>query len=133
MPSFDVGIVGAYLGRHKLKPAWNYWVRDVITFAAGAIGHRGKTSAKIISELLGVPCPTPDEIHTAIGDARWAKRIDTRALDLTSDESRKRDLEHRILSLLRDEGFDETVEKLSETAARWAAKLLPIAPKKASA
>jgi len=125
VPSFDVGMVAAFMLRHGLKPAWNYWVRDVITFAAGAIGHRGKTSSKIVSELLGVPCPTAEEAHTAPGDARWAKRIDTKALELTSEEHRKRELETRIFSLLRDEGFDEPEETLQQTAARWASKLIP--------
>jgi len=134
VPSFDVNMTSGFLLKYGLKPAWNYWMRDVVTFAAGALGLRGKTNSKIVSETLGVAMPDNSEVHTALGDARWAKRIDTKAMELTSEEHRKSDLEEKLFALLRDEGFDETEKKLKETAARWASKLIvQAAPVKASA
>jgi hypothetical protein len=134
VPSFDATMVSGTLLKHGLRPAWNYWIRDVVTFAAGSLGLRGKTNSRIVSEALGAAMPDEREVHTAIGDARWAKRIDTKALELTSEDHRKLDLERKILVLLRDEGFDETEKKLRETARRWASKLIaPSAPAKASA
>jgi hypothetical protein len=132
VPSFDVNMVNGFLLKFGLRPAWNYWMRDVVTFAAGALGLRGKTNSRIVSEALGVALPGPDEVHTALGDARWAKRIDQRALELTSEEHRKLDLETKILTLLLEE-FNDTENALREMAARWASRLVVTGQVKASA
>lgn len=61
-------------------PGWHYHVIDMEALAVGflrAHGHKINLPYKSseISELLGVEQPTEDELHTALGDARWTRRM----------------------------------------------------------
>ncbi|MBF6333667.1 hypothetical protein [Nocardia transvalensis] len=86
VPSFDAEGLARMLRVHRLRPAWKYYLRDVATHAEGWLNGRASlgvplpvpapVTAEQISLACGIQPPGPDERHTALGDARWAMRLD---------------------------------------------------------
>lgn len=85
VPNFDTESLAELLRAHGLTPAWHYHLIDVETLAVGWLRGSGPTAAEAaaglpwssdeLSRLCGVEPPSDDERHTALGDARWARRI----------------------------------------------------------
>ena len=95
--SFDADVLGQRMRAHGICPSWHYHLIDVEALAVGYMhgvnshGHSSVTCAENCIDdnmLPGLPwksdeltaalslAPVPeDERHTALGDARWAKRI----------------------------------------------------------
>lgn len=120
---FDEDMIKAFMAKYGLKPAWEVYTTDVTVFAAGALGLKGRFSAKRVAELLGVTMPSDEERHTAMGDAKLAKRIHQAALRLTS--SRRQQLCDRLLPILREEFTSVAEPVLIEKALLWTQKLVP--------
>lgn len=90
-PAFDAAFLHHLLGLGQ--PPWHYRTVDVATLAAGyrlgqaASGAYGGDflftgdyptlpySSRRLSQAVGVEPPGPDDAHTALGDARWAKAV----------------------------------------------------------
>lgn len=81
VPSFDEERLRRYLRRHGACPCWHYHLIDVSVLALGAIAARERRPLCVpwesddLAALLGVEPPSPEERHTALGDAHWARRI----------------------------------------------------------
>lgn len=84
-PDYDARILDRLLRQHQMLPAWHYRTLDVITLAAGRLARSTKPEHRQlvdtlpwksdqIAAALGVTA-TPEDRHTALGDARWTKRI----------------------------------------------------------
>ena len=80
VPNFDTECLAPLLRANGLLPAWRYHLCDVENLAVGFLAGRGEPIAPPwksddLGLALGVePCPEEDR-HTALGDARWVKRI----------------------------------------------------------
>jgi DNA polymerase III epsilon subunit-like protein len=83
VPNFDAEVFADMLRRHRLTPAWHYHLIDVEALAVGylhgkeTLGGPGPLPWKsdTLSRAIGVEPASDDERHTALGDARWARRI----------------------------------------------------------
>jgi len=98
IPSFDTITLEPLLWAHQLIPMWHYHIVDVEALAVGYMQGRLKQwmedhpdadgdwkwqqerlappwKSETLSTLLDIEPPTDAERHTALGDARWAKRI----------------------------------------------------------
>ena len=75
VPEFDAKFLERLLRRHGLAPAWHYQTVDVEALAAGLLGLEPPFDTREIGSRLGVPETPPEERHTALGDARWAKAV----------------------------------------------------------
>lgn len=97
-PSFDADMLRNLFARHydDAKP-WHYRTLDIATLAAGHLYgqaermtrhtcdpvHYSKVDAALgwpwssyrASELVGIPRPSGEAAHTALGDARWARDV----------------------------------------------------------
>lgn len=102
--SFDEERLAALLMAHGIQPTWHYHLIDVESMAAGYLGglitvvseygiptddpdsyghgvveaarHRfPRWDSEDLSAALGVTPPGPDQRHTALGDALWARDI----------------------------------------------------------
>ncbi len=97
-PSFDADMLRNLFARYygEAKP-WHYRTIDIATLAAGHLYgqaermtrqtcdavHYSKVDAALgwpwssyrTSELVGVPRPSGEAAHTALGDARWARDV----------------------------------------------------------
>jgi DNA polymerase III epsilon subunit-like protein len=81
-PAFDDRFLTALMQDHRMRTPWHYRPDDVVAMAAGWLYAHGETSALgrpwrsyEISEAVGVPRPTAEAGHTALGDARWARDL----------------------------------------------------------
>jgi hypothetical protein len=80
VPNFDTEVFDPLLRAHGLAPAWYYHLQDVETLAVGYLLGQGKPAPELpwksdeLMAEIGVEPPAEDERHTALGDARWAKR-----------------------------------------------------------
>ena len=85
-PAFDAAFLGRLLGVWPLP--WHYRPVDVATLAAGNCYGAGSAtqfpgapigpppwSSREMSRLMGVEPPGPDDAHTALADARWARDV----------------------------------------------------------
>lgn len=107
VPSFDAEVFADMLRRHRLTPAWHYHLIDVENLAAGYLAgiaaatreqidqavstHPAATppwSSDDLSRAVGVEPAGEDERHTALGDARWAKRVYDAIVGAGSDHPR---------------------------------------------
>lgn len=78
VPSFDTECLQGLLERHKRDPLWHFQPWDVAVLATGYLrGQKmpAQRSAEATSRACGVAVPDPAERHTALGDARWARRL----------------------------------------------------------
>jgi hypothetical protein len=73
--AFDARILAGWLRRHGQCPSWDYRLLEVVDYAAGALGLVPPWGSRTVAEALGVPLPGGDEAHTALADARWARRV----------------------------------------------------------
>jgi DNA polymerase III epsilon subunit-like protein len=83
--NFDADVLDRRMRAHGILPGWNYHLVDVEALAAGnlAVGDdpqlreiaRPPWNSEDLSAALGVKVPGPDERHTALGDARWARDV----------------------------------------------------------
>lgn len=97
-PSFDADMIRNLFARYydDAKP-WHYRTLDIATLAAGHLYgqaermthqtcdavHYSKVDAALgwpwssyrASELVGIPRPSGEAAHTALGDARWARDV----------------------------------------------------------
>lgn len=81
-PAFDDRFLTALVQDHKGESSWHYRPDDVVAMAAGWLYAHGETGALArpwrsyeISEAVGVPRPTAEAGHTALGDCRWARDL----------------------------------------------------------
>jgi hypothetical protein len=78
--SFDADVLGQRMRAHGICPSWHYHIQDFETLIAGYLRGQGKPVPALpwksddLSRLIGVEPPGEDERHTALGDARWARR-----------------------------------------------------------
>lgn len=80
VPSFDEERLRRLAILHGFWPKWHYHLIDVEAMAVGALAQRGITpplpwKSDDLTALLGVEPVSAEDRHTALGDARWAKRI----------------------------------------------------------
>lgn len=73
VPSFDAAFLAPFLRAHHQCPAWHYHLVDVEALAAGRLGMAPPWRSDELAEALGVG--TPEDRHTALGDARWARAV----------------------------------------------------------
>lgn len=74
VPAFDAEFLRAFLVAHGQAPAWHYQFIDAEVLAAGKLGIAPPWDTADICRRLGVD-PAGEDRHTAIGDAREAKRL----------------------------------------------------------
>lgn len=78
-PAFDAATLDAMLRRHGLLPSWHYQLIDVVPLAAGHLPRTRRPAppwrSYEVSELCGVPRPSADVAHTAMGDALWTRDL----------------------------------------------------------
>lgn len=79
VPAFDTDVLAARMRAHDICPSWHYHVQDAETLAVGYLRGKGEqvdypVDSMELSLRLGV-APSEDDLHTAIGDARWAMRL----------------------------------------------------------
>ena len=78
--SFDEERLRRLLHRNGVLHRWHYHLQDFETLIAGYLRGRGEQLPPLpwksdeLSRLIGVEPPSGGERHTALGDARWAKR-----------------------------------------------------------
>jgi len=86
VPSFDEERLRKLLRANGACPEWHYHLIDVEALAVGYLhgcnaDHGRLDTPKLpwrsddLSRACGVEPPGDDERHTALGDARWAKRL----------------------------------------------------------
>jgi hypothetical protein len=76
-PSYDTICLDAMLARHGLPSTWFYVPQDISGIAYGFMCGRGikaPRSSEPLSIACGVEPPSPQERHTAMGDALWVRR-----------------------------------------------------------
>lgn len=75
VPSFDAAFLTRLLRQSGLQPAWHYHLVDVEALAAGKLGIEPPWDTRKLAAALGIAELPADVVHTALGDARWAKAI----------------------------------------------------------
>ena len=80
VPSFDMHVLDRLLRGHGLLPTWHYQLVDVEDLASGWLAARGELwvppcDSDALSRAVGVEPPGEDALHTALGDARWARDL----------------------------------------------------------
>lgn len=85
VPNFDAEVLADLLRRNGLAPTWHHHLIDVETLAVGWLARDGRApdlpwGSDDLAYALGVDAPSDDERHTALGDARWARRIYDRVM-----------------------------------------------------
>jgi len=73
-PAFDADTLAGLLRSEGYLPAWNYHLADLIAMAAGKLAIQPPWRSDDLSRACGVEPPSDTDRHTALGDARWAKR-----------------------------------------------------------
>lgn len=73
--SFDAERLWKLLRKHGQCPMWHYHLIDVEAMTAGLMGFGPPWSSDELSQAVGVEKPSGDELHTALGDARWARDL----------------------------------------------------------
>ena len=73
VPSFDTDVLARLLRNEGLVPMWHHRIRCVEALASGHVGRELGGLADCM-DALGLDFPEADR-HTALGDARAAKRI----------------------------------------------------------
>jgi hypothetical protein len=73
--SFDAERLRRLLQANGACPAWHYHLVDCEALVAGKLGLTPPWRSDDLSRMIHVDPPGPGELHTALGDARWAKRL----------------------------------------------------------
>ena len=81
--AFDARFLTALFRRHGYEVPWHYRPVCVATLAAGRLYATQPDHPALaqpwrsydLSEALGVPRPSGEAAHTALGDARWARDL----------------------------------------------------------
>lgn len=78
-PDFDARAMEWLLRSHGLRPRWRHQSINLVTWTYPVLLGRGEkvvvpTSSYELSSLVGAWPPTPEEAHTALGDALWVVR-----------------------------------------------------------
>jgi hypothetical protein len=78
VPNFDAEVLDRLLRDQGLAPAWHHHLIDVEPLVVGYLAAQGRPTAPPwkstdLTEAIGVPAPSENERHTALGDARWAR------------------------------------------------------------
>lgn len=79
--SFDEERLRRLLRSLGVLPRWHYHLQDIETLIIGYLRGRGDAVPDLpwksdeISRLIGVEPPGALDRHTALGDARWARRV----------------------------------------------------------
>lgn len=77
-PAYDVDVLSRMLSRHGIAPRWSPGKPvDVAAMARKWLNGQGIAPAKenaAVSRQCGIEIPGADDVHTALGDARWARR-----------------------------------------------------------
>jgi DNA polymerase III epsilon subunit-like protein len=68
--AFDMAFLRALLLRFGVPPAWHHRGLDLGSYVAGALGRQQAMSSRDMRELV-----PNDEVHTALGDARWNWKV----------------------------------------------------------
>lgn len=74
-PAFDATFLGAFIRQNGQVPTWHYHLVDVLPLIAGHFRLAPPWDSKDLSAVLRVEPPDGEERHTALGDARWARRM----------------------------------------------------------
>lgn len=81
IPSFDEQRLAKLFKRYSLATEWHYHIIDVEAMAVGHLTAKGLVGAiqlpwksRELSMTLGIN-PENYEVHTALGDARWARDL----------------------------------------------------------
>jgi DNA polymerase III epsilon subunit-like protein len=74
VPSFDDGMLKALMWDHQRLVRWKYRLVCVETLVCGALRRPVPEGLKAAADLMGVKYD-PDELHTALGDARLARDV----------------------------------------------------------
>lgn len=69
---FDERFVDNFLRSHGLTPRWNFRLVELSSLVAGVQGLMPPIKTGEIIEITGI---TNDASHTALGDARWDKKV----------------------------------------------------------
>jgi hypothetical protein len=76
-PGFDDRFLRRLLGPGSAQ--WHYRPYDIVQLAAAKIGAQAAGPlpwrAHVLSRAVGVEPPTKEAVHTALGDARWARDV----------------------------------------------------------
>lgn len=82
VPSFDDERLRKLLRANGACPEWHYHLIDVEALAVGYLRGTNQMGmvdlpwkSDTLSRACGVDPPSDDDRHTALGDARWAKRL----------------------------------------------------------
>lgn len=80
-PAFDARVLERLLRSQGALPAWNYHLLDLVAMSIGWINAADDldpvfppVSSEDLAHRCGVDPPDPAARHTALGDARWARR-----------------------------------------------------------
>jgi hypothetical protein len=80
VPNFDTHVLDPLLRENGLVPSWHYHLVDVESLAVGYAAAKGieislPWKSDDLSTAIGVFPPGEADRHTALGDARWARRL----------------------------------------------------------
>lgn len=78
VPSFDAFTFDRMMRAEGILPGWSHHLIDVQTLAVGWLAAQGRKipipwRSDDLAAACGVPPLSPDDRHTALGDARWAR------------------------------------------------------------
>lgn len=81
-PAFDLRFLTKLFRSAGVAPTWHYRPIDIVPLAVGYLAACGDAAELAhpwasyqASEAVGVPRPSADAAHTALGDARWARDV----------------------------------------------------------
>jgi hypothetical protein len=85
--SFDEERLRRLLLANGACPGWHYHLIEVENLAIGHLAASGTMmfppwNSEEVSKLLGVDVPDGDDRHTALGDAKWARRMFCRTMGI---------------------------------------------------
>ena len=88
VPNFDTEVLDRLLREQGFAPAWHYHLIDVEAMAVGYAAGKGigielPWKSDELMNAIGVGSPTEAERHTALGDARWARRAYDAVMPMT--------------------------------------------------
>lgn len=75
VPSFDEERLRKLLHLNGVPHRWHYHLIDIEALVAGKLGIEPPWKSDELGQAVGVEPPSDTERHTALGDARWAKRV----------------------------------------------------------